>query len=235
MESNLTEFSYGYAVTDEIVNHHLKGRVNTAPYFPSLQDEGKEGGYDVKVSAIFLQFKLSDYLKSKKSKEMYLFGYPYYRMKLRCLKFSKQHYLLCNLERENPNQVFYIAPEFYEEKDLTNNFIMRKIIDNSALFSPLEIGYLDDEKHYIVFDDRSDFGYLCSDNPLKKSKKKLSNILEIFQEKSLKRLKNEMINILNNREVKVSSKILDNSELNDFEAINILAHHYFGCEVLFFQ
>lgn len=37
------------------------------------------------------------------------------------------------------------------------------------------------KKHYIVFDDRSDFGYLCSDNPLKKSKKK-PNILEIFQE-----------------------------------------------------
>jgi hypothetical protein len=57
MEARLTEFSYGYCVTEELANGTGPG-FKAAPYFPSLYAEGKEGGgFDVQLgSALFLQF-----------------------------------------------------------------------------------------------------------------------------------------------------------------------------------
>jgi hypothetical protein len=66
MNPDFSEFSYGYAVTEELVAS-LKATVVAAPIFPSLYEEGKKGGgYDVKIplsgKPIFLQFKLSNHL-----------------------------------------------------------------------------------------------------------------------------------------------------------------------------
>src|ERR1700690_2714236 len=57
-----SEFSFGYALTDNLVNKVLTGSKGV-PVFPSLQEEGKQGGgYDVKIplrsAPLFLQFKL---------------------------------------------------------------------------------------------------------------------------------------------------------------------------------
>ena len=59
MKPLFSEFSYGYAVTEDIVrsNNPLKA----APIFPSLRNEGTQGGFDVKLdlpgSPLFLQFQ----------------------------------------------------------------------------------------------------------------------------------------------------------------------------------
>jgi hypothetical protein len=42
METRLTEFSYGYCVTEEFANGMGAG-LKAAPYFPSLYIEGKAG------------------------------------------------------------------------------------------------------------------------------------------------------------------------------------------------
>ena len=42
MEKRLTEFSYGYCVTEEFANGMDAG-LKAAPYFPSLYVEGKSG------------------------------------------------------------------------------------------------------------------------------------------------------------------------------------------------
>lgn len=70
MEARLTEFSYGYCVTEELANGAGPG-FKAAPYFPSLYAEGKEGGgFDVQLgSALFLQFKLSDELTRRNANE----------------------------------------------------------------------------------------------------------------------------------------------------------------------
>jgi hypothetical protein len=120
MSPDFSEFSYGYAVTEEIVAS-LKAVVVGAPVFPSLYEEGKKGGYDVKIPLagipIFLQFKLSDYLKKKSAREYQtgLLGVPYYRMHLRPLRHSDQHNLLLDLEAAG-EAVFYIAPEFHRKR-----------------------------------------------------------------------------------------------------------------------
>lgn len=70
METRLTEFSYGYCVTEELANGSGTG-LKAAPYFPSLYAEGKKGGgFDVKIgSALFLQFKLCEEMRRRTALE----------------------------------------------------------------------------------------------------------------------------------------------------------------------
>jgi hypothetical protein len=70
MKATFSEFSYGYAVTEDIIHHF--GRPTIAPIFPNLSVEGKLG-YDLKLDVpgqpLFLQFKLSDCLVTARPHE----------------------------------------------------------------------------------------------------------------------------------------------------------------------
>jgi hypothetical protein len=169
MKPDFSEFSYGYAVTEELVSLH-RAVIVAAPMFPSLYDEGKAGGgYDVKIPIsgrpVFLQFKLSDKLERTNSKEHQsgLLSVPYYRMHIRPAKHSDQHSLLLDLEASGET-VFYIAPEFHRPSELNSFYLSRTVVFNSAAYSPQAIGPMpDDEEHYVVFERGAAIGYRCSD------------------------------------------------------------------------
>lgn len=211
MNPDFSEFSYGYAVTEELVAS-LKASIVGAPIFPSLYEEGKIGGYDVKIPLIgkpvFLQFKLSSYLERNNSKEHRngTLAVPYYRMHLRPKKHSDQHQLLFDLECAGES-VFYIAPEFHLPSELNEFYLNKSVIENSAAFSPKDIGELDDEEHYVVFKRGTPIGYICSDNPLEIQKtyltKRIENLLEQrdintrkLDEEGLRTISEKMIKIL---------------------------------------
>jgi hypothetical protein len=165
MKPDISEFSYGYALTSELVGiYSLSG----APVFPSLYSEGQPGGgYDVKIPyrgiPIFLQFKLGHYMWTRNAREANLLGVPYYRMLLRPLKHSKQHQLLMELEGRD-NEVYYAAPEFHTPAKLNSAYLHRKVSERTAFFAPCSIGPLPDgEEHYVVFRPNSTLGYLCSE------------------------------------------------------------------------
>lgn len=187
MDSDFSEFSYGYAVTEEIVRH-LKAHIISTPEFPSLYEEGTKGGYDVKIPArgkpVFLQFKLSEYLGRTNSKEYKdsILSIPYYRMHLRALRYSEQHNLLMDLENSGES-VFYIAPEFHLLTELNDFYLRNVVVNNSAAFSPLNIGPLpDDGPHYVVFERESVVGFLRSDDTKRVSKISLKEgFLEFVQ------------------------------------------------------
>lgn len=168
MKSTFSEFSYGYAVTEELMKI-CKAKSPGAPIFPSLYEEGKSGGYDVKIPTkgkpIFLQFKLTDCLTTRNALEYKngLLSLNYYRMYLRPLKYSNQHNLLLNLERRG-RAVYYIAPEFHLVSELHKHYNKQEIIDHSAFFAPSDIGPLPDiHEHYIVFKrNPSTLAYRCS-------------------------------------------------------------------------
>lgn len=65
MISKFTEFSYGFALTQELIQSGGPYGYWT-PYFPSFIKEGKSGeGYDVRIDRgkfLYLQFKLSEYM-----------------------------------------------------------------------------------------------------------------------------------------------------------------------------
>jgi hypothetical protein len=87
MKAHFSEFSYGYALTHELVNR-FSTFVCAAPVFPSLVEEGRSGGgYDVQLDLrghsrgylLFLQFKLSEFMVRSKASQWEDFGGPYFR------------------------------------------------------------------------------------------------------------------------------------------------------------
>lgn len=213
MKPDISEFSYGYAVTEEIVAKHKK-RVVAAPTFPSLIEEGKKGGgYDVKIplmgTPVFLQFKLSDCLKTKGAKEHSSLSLklPYYRMHLRPLKHSKQHQLLLDLESSG-QVVYYIAPEFHLPDELNRYYLARRVVRNSAAFSPSSIGPLpDDQEHYVVFERGGTHGYRCSNDPKRVDRSCLADKLKSLRgegrtlgDEELLRLAGKMVQVIRERQ-----------------------------------
>ena len=89
MHPDISEFSYGYALTESLVAA-AGHRIRAAPVFPSLIDEGRPGGgYDVHIPfagfPLFLQFKLSHKMVRASAEEVKqgLLSNPFYRFHLR--------------------------------------------------------------------------------------------------------------------------------------------------------
>ena len=168
MKPGFSEFSYGYAVTEDIV--HSKGPLKAAPSFPSLRSEGAQGGgFDVKLDLpgypLFLQFKLSDCMIGPTAYEarQRLFTTPFFRMHIRPQKRSRQHKLLLDLEATG-KAVYYVAPAFHQEQEFNLAYTSRSILTKSVMISPAAIGQLpDDGNHHISFKNvQHRFGYLLS-------------------------------------------------------------------------
>ena len=167
MKPNISEFSYGYALTEELVKG-IGTKITSAPVFPSLYQEGqKGGGWDLKLKEggipLFIQFKLSHYLKNANSKERKSghFSSPYYRMHLRPVNHSKQHELLLDLERSG-NEVYYSAPAFHEPKELDDAYLKKEVKNRSIWIKPTDINDITDTKeHYVAFQLPSNW-YFCS-------------------------------------------------------------------------
>ena len=168
MKPGFSEFSYGYAVTEDIV--HSKGPLRAAPSFPSLRSEGT-GGFDVKLCLpglpLFLQFKLSDCMIGPTANEAQqgLLMTPFFRMHIRPQKRSCQHKLLLALEATG-KAVYYVAPAFHQEQEFNVAYTSRSILTKSVMISPAAIGQLpDDEDHHISFKNvHQGFGYLLSES-----------------------------------------------------------------------
>lgn len=163
MKPDISEFSYGFALTSELVSR-FGWKAIGAPVFPSLIEEGKVG-YDVKIPGLplFLQFKLCDEMIKGTASQANLLGVPHLRMHLRPRRHSDQHDLLLALERKG-NAVYYACPEFVRAADLNDAYSSSTVASHSAFWSPLAVGPLPDEKdHHIAFKPGAATGYFCSD------------------------------------------------------------------------
>ncbi len=157
MKPDISEFSYGYAITENLVTNSPL-TLEAAPIFPSLIEEGRQGGgYDVGLPfegmPLFLQFKLSEYMISSRSKESGSISIPYYRMKLRPTRHSSQHPMLLNLEN-NGSVVYYVAPKFHTPIELNDAYLSRQVLVRSVFIKPSYIGSLDTRDHCVVFKDK---------------------------------------------------------------------------------
>jgi hypothetical protein len=258
MSPDFSEFSYGYAITEEIVAS-LKAFVIGAPIFPSLYEEGqKGGGYDLKIpltgKPVFLQFKLSDYLKKKSAREYQtgLLNVPYYRMHLRPLRHSDQHNLLLDLEALGET-VFYIAPEFHVPQELNDFYLRKVVVHHSAAFSPADIGPLpDDEAHYVAFERGTPVAFRCSDEPVEIKKRSLKDGLvplikssdvqtRLLGADGLRSIANRMLDALERAEgrFKMREKSVDiegvrriTSNRSPPEAVGYIARTFFDAELV---
>jgi hypothetical protein len=167
MKPNISEFSYGYALTDELIHWHGTS-ISAAPVFPSLYQEGQKGGaYDLMLDRggipLFLQFKLADRMVRNSTKEVkkHYLSCPFYRMHLRPLRHSKQHEMLLDLESDG-NEVYYAAPAFHEPGELNGAYLSHNVRARSIWLRPSQIGALDDRDHHVAFTVPGAH-FLCSD------------------------------------------------------------------------
>jgi hypothetical protein len=155
VKPDISEFSYGYAITEELIRGVLPP-ITAAPVFPSLIEEG-QAGFDVKLSPggipLFLQFKVCDCMVRDTAREVRTsrLTTPFYRMHLRPARHSAQHQLLLNLETAG-YAVYYVAPSFHLPLDLNNHYVSGLVAQNSIFVPPSVIGRLPDaENHYLAF------------------------------------------------------------------------------------
>jgi len=169
MLPEISEFSYGFALTNELVGW---AELSAAPVFPSLIEEGKAGGgYDVKLdrpgAPLYLQFKRSEYMSRRSAKEFQkvqdqggMLAVPFYRFAITEAAKSDQHELLLALDNSS-NHVFYVAPRFHRVSEINDAWSASAVASRSVFVSPTEIGSLDEERHAVAFDPSG--SWICSD------------------------------------------------------------------------
>jgi hypothetical protein len=166
MTPEISEFSYGFALTNEMVGW---APIAAAPVFPSLIEEGKAGGgYDVRLDLpgipLYLQFKRADCMKTRKAREIRDHGLkillPFYRFKITESGKSDQHELLLALD-DGSCLVFYAAPRFHEISEINDAWVNNLVATNSIFVSPSQIGTLDSSSHHVAFDQTQ--AWLCSE------------------------------------------------------------------------
>lgn len=151
--AEFSEFSYGYALTDNIVHGGFPA-TGGAPVFPSLFAEGSAGGgYDVKIPLhpvpIFLQFKIPQVVGRRSFKMPAGFTKPYLRMPLRTRE-PNQHKLLLDLE-SGGNIVAYATPNFWETSQLDVHYGAQRVPHRTSYFTPSSIGPFDEGSHHVAY------------------------------------------------------------------------------------
>jgi hypothetical protein len=171
MKIGYTEFSFGYAFTENLIRASRTGAVG-APVFPNLVQEA-QAGFDVRIDLpacpVFFQYKLPELMVSRRAKEVstyHLVGiWPkFFRMPLMQRNLSNQHRILINLERQYPGAVHYATPMMETAQDFNGAYNNASVHQSSALFSPGDIGALpDDNPHSVAYRTGLSYGWFCSD------------------------------------------------------------------------
>lgn len=253
MKPDISEFSYGYALTEELIRN--LGPVVSAPRFPSLIAEGKIG-YDLALDfqflgSLFLQFKLSDRMVRDTAMEInrpqpvFTTGTRFFRMHLRPRRTSRQHDLLCDLEAKG-ERVYYAAPEFDSPEELTSAYLSRTIVTQSAFFRPGDIGrFNDSEQHHVAFEARASCGWVFSE-PRKIDLRRATSdtAIELFrttQQRGTSRTVREELVRLSRQMMEELPSESPTAEFDDLrgrfslapEALALyLASHYYNCDLL---
>ena len=156
MQTEFSEFSYSYAVTETLRRSGV-GRFTAAPVIPPLTIEGDVfGGFDLGVeilgTPVLLQFKVPQVMANKSSLLPKGFNLPYYRMHLRPYRHSGQHRMLMAHESAGC-LVYYVSPLFHRISELDALYSSGQVWNESIWIEPTRIGELpDDGFHHVAYD-----------------------------------------------------------------------------------
>jgi hypothetical protein len=171
MRIGYTEFSFGYAFTENLIRS-ANSAPQAAPIFPNLVQEG-QFGYDVRIDfpglPLFFQYKLSELMKRNTAfeianKNLPGITIPFFRMSLMPSSLSRQHKLLMALEKNYSHTVFYASPALDNLHAFNVAYGKGIVHTRSVFFSPGDIGPLPDDKaHSIAYRDGLPYAWLNSD------------------------------------------------------------------------
>lgn len=171
MKVGYTEFSFGYAFTENLIRGSATAPTG-APVFPNLVQEATLG-YDVQIGfpavPLFFQYKLPELMKRASAFEIagglcHGLTLEFFRIALMRRDVSDQHRLLIDWEGRYPDQVFYSAPSLRDCAAFNAAYNAASVVSSSVLFSPADIGPLPDDKvHTIAYKPGLNYGYFCSE------------------------------------------------------------------------
>ncbi|MDO5643511.1 MAG: hypothetical protein Q4G26_14140 [Paracoccus sp. (in: a-proteobacteria)] len=171
MKVGYTEFSFGYAFTENLIRGSASAPVG-APVFPNLVQEATLG-YDVRINfpavPLFFQYKLPELMTRASAFEIANGQCPgltleFFRIALMRRDVSDQHRLLIDWEGRYPGQVFYAAPCLRDCAAFNSAYNATSVASRSILFAPAQIGPLPDDKvHTIAYKPSLSYGYFCSE------------------------------------------------------------------------
>lgn len=153
MDAEFSEFSYGFALSYEIVAA-LGPDIVGAPLFPSLREES-ELGYDADFRSagwpLFLQFKLADCLTRSNANYWSFYGSTFFRIAIGQSGKPRQHNLLCDLSRRE-DEVYYAAPIFYRQREFNRAFASARVLVESAMIPLNQLPEITDrQRHHITY------------------------------------------------------------------------------------
>ena len=167
MTPDISEFSYGFALTNELVGWMA---LSAVPIFPSLIEEGKaSGGYDVKLDRpgvpLYIQFKRSNVMTRRSADEIKNLALPldlpFHRFYITERNRSLQHASLVALD-DGVNEVYYAAPRFHTLAGINSAWASKTVMQRSIFIRPSQIGPINDDlQHRVSFDDS--VTYFCSE------------------------------------------------------------------------
>lgn len=171
MRLGYTEFSFGYAFTENLIRS-AAARPAGAPVFPNLIQEAQLG-YDVHIDLpgcpLFFQYKLPELMVRNSAAEISQhslagISIPFFRMPLMRRDLSQQHLLLIDLETRFPSAVFYATPSMHDIGAFNAAYSVAQVHQRSVFFSPRNIGPLpDDKQHVVVYRDGLGSAWFCSE------------------------------------------------------------------------
>ena len=253
MEPQISEFSYGYAVVEELTKRYKKS-ISSAPFFPSLRKKKKKGGgYDVRIERgkkglpLFIQFKLSHVFVRNTAKEVNL-GYlstPFNRFYIIPKSKSKQHNMLVDLYDKKLNEVYYISPYFNTQEELNYHYLDDSVLKSSFQVNPKIIGKINDnKKHHISFKKDSKHFYIFSE-PMekegnfghKKFYKEINNSLESIEDDLPTLIKNNnehLLSTISKNYPMMMREIVKNipEQENEIMKLFYLSRYFLGAEVI---
>ncbi|MCT8268024.1 hypothetical protein NYQ83_12135 [Afifella sp. JA880] len=171
MKLNFTEFSYGYAFTENLIRWSST-RPTAAPVFPNLVQEAQLG-YDIKINfpglPLFFQFKLPERMTRHTAREIAVLGIPglsvpFFRMPLMRRDLSDQHAHLIRLESRFPGTVFYTSPGVDKVESFNQAYRRAEVHVRSVFFPPQDIGPLPDSAaHSVAYSQDLSVAWFCSE------------------------------------------------------------------------
>lgn len=249
MESDISEFSFGFAVVNEICQKlpKLGFSASAAPFFPNLRQE-KLRPYDVKIPTrgvpLFLQFKRSDKMFRRmkaKADEWDLYKTPYFRVNLYKRFHSDQHKNLQELAKKEL-YVCYVSPLFFKPFEFDQAYSNQQVVNESIFVHVNRLPPLpDDQTHYFTFLRGDDLRFWSKPVAIQGKFTGdffLDKLVSVFKNKeALRKMDSEYLYDLRASILKIIGIDLPSQikkqERDLIDDIVYLCRVYLGCEVIF--
>jgi hypothetical protein len=248
MRNQITEFSFGYAFTEELIRY-MDNDIDFVPYIPNLTEEG-EKAYDLELSwgiPFFIQFKLPKYIFTLTDKvweyKNNKFSTAFYRFGLRTEKEPFQHNKLVDLN--NSGQVVsYVSPIFHKLTTFNSLYFNRQVIENSFIVEPKTIGkFTDEQPHRVSYQSETDFHYFSEPHHVQ-GRFSFENLVGSIKDNLFQRdkqvsttqyfvnLEETLVTIIEENDKINRRGIIYNRNSQPAERVVFLAHCFFGCETV---